>query len=157
IRRTLREIQERYKLRSPVYTLRPIQDEQGRPATEFVVMTNQVPFIGDRYKRLAEMEPVLGRGETAHTGLYRSDTGAWVSGYAPVKASDGHVAALVEVDRPSEDLANERDRGRLLGLLGAALATGLILALRAALMARAGSRDFLRRLALGSLAVRIGL
>jgi serine phosphatase RsbU (regulator of sigma subunit) len=157
IRSKLREVQEHYKLRSAMYTLRPVQDERGRPATEFVVMTNLVPFVGDRYKRLPAMEPVFARGEGSLTGLYRSDTGAWVSGYAPVKASDGRAVALVEVDRPAEDLEAELQSRRLLSLLGAALATAAYLALRAAASSRLGPRGVLRRLVSGSLAVRIGL
>jgi serine phosphatase RsbU (regulator of sigma subunit) len=153
LRRKLREIQARHGLRSPVYTLRPVQDEKGRPATEFVVMTNPTPFIADRYERTAAMEPAFA-GHPARTGLYSTATGTYVSGFGPVRNPDGRVVAIVEVDRPSEDLAAERENGRLLSVLAAALGAALVFGLA---YLRSDPLARLRGLVHGSLAVRIGL
>ncbi|MCB9741863.1 MAG: HAMP domain-containing protein [Alphaproteobacteria bacterium] len=129
-RAQLREVHDRYDLRSPVYTLR--RAEAGQ--TRFVVMTNLRPFIGDRYAERPEMQPVFEAGERARTGLYRSASGWWVSGFAPVLREDGQVEALVSVDRPSRDLLARRHQGVLLalvlGLLTGALVHGLTLFVR---------------------------
>ena len=122
IQRHLRHVKGQRGIDSPIYTLRRADD-----GTRFVVMTNEEPFIGDRYGLRPEMEAVFAQGGRGQTGLYSDDHGAWISGYAAVVGPDGTVDALVCVDRPSADLVALRRRGGLMValvalLLGAAAA-----------------------------------
>jgi class 3 adenylate cyclase len=150
VQATLRDVQHRHDLATPVYTLRPTAD--GR--TSFVVMTNAVPFIGDHYITRDEMRPVLAGAPTAGTGLYEDEHGAWISGYAPVVLPDGRVDALVSVDARAEALGARRARARML-VVFAALLGGLAGGL--ATRERGAVRRLMDRLTGGSLAVRIGL
>lgn len=152
IRDHLRRVQDRHGVRSPIYTLRRDGDR-----TRFVVMTNPTPFVGDPYELRPEMRPVFEDGRRGRTGLYGDSHGTWISGYGPVRDSAGRVVALVSVDRPSEDLAQQRTRDGLLAI-PVALVAGVLAALIPALMRRreglvAGAARVFR----GSLAVRIGL
>jgi class 3 adenylate cyclase len=84
-----------------IYVLRPAPDGDEFEA-EFVVMTDQEPFVGSRYQirpenREAYREALRGGGVT-RTGIYTDDHGTWISGYAPVKTRAGRVVALLEVD-----------------------------------------------------------
>ena len=155
LRRQLLTVQERHDLRSPMYTLRPAAD--GSAVTTFVVMTNPTPYIGDTYSLRDEMRPSFERGERGATGLYQDEHGAWISGYAPVKAADGSTVALVSADRPSTDITLARRGKRLLALLAAALAGVFTSTLPLLLQARTGPFRALRRLLLGRLSARIGL
>ncbi len=147
----LRTVRDRHKLRSDVYTLRRDGD-----ATRFVVMTSLTPFLGDPYEGRSEMRAVFERGERARTGLYFSDTGPWVSGFAPVMDGD-RVEALVEVDRPSRDLVLQRHRGWLYAGLAAFLFGLLAAWLPSVLGSRNGFVGAIRHLFAGSLMMRIGL
>lgn len=148
----LRRIEAARNIRSPIYTLRRVDDT----TTEFVVMTNERPFIGHTYQLREAMRPVFDGHPRMRTELYGDDHGYWVSGYAPVLDRAGNVAALVSVDRPSHDLAEFRTQSRLKAIL-VALLTGLL----ASVLPRLGvlrSRPIrsLRNLVVGSLASRIG-
>lgn len=156
-RAALRRVAERHGLSAPMYTLRPAMDEAGRPTTTFVVMTNVTPYIGHAYALRDEMRPVFERGERSRTGLYRSDTGLWISGYAPIRQSDGQVVALVSADRPSEDLAADRLRGLFAAALLAGVAAWLSTLLPALGRVRQGPISALRRLFTSRLSARIGL
>lgn len=153
-RDVLRAVQQAHDLGTPLYTLRQTGDDE----TRFVVMTNETPFIGDTYALRGEMAPVFaGDAERGTTGLYGDDHGHWISGYAAVGGRDGAVEAIVSVDRPSSDLAAARRRALLLSALLAVVA-GLLGALADPAQLRAlGPVRFVRRVALGSLSMRIGL
>ena len=68
-----------------IYILRPI--DTGRE-TEFVVMLQREPFIGNRYLiRDENVAPLLAAWQTLEptsTGIYRDEHGTWISGYAPI-------------------------------------------------------------------------
>lgn len=152
IRHALREGADRRGILSPVYTLRRRGD-----GTEFVVMTNPTPFIGDPYLLRDAMRPVFEEGQRARTGLYGDDHGSWISAYAPVRDRDGDVVGLVEVDEPGGALLASSTRGRLLAVLGAG-ALALLLALAPLVFgAKTGPVAAIRRLLEGRLAIRIGL
>jgi class 3 adenylate cyclase len=156
LRKVLREGQDRRGLRSPVYTLRPVQLEGGELTTEFVVMTNPTPFIGDRYRMTETMRPVFDEGVRATTGLYGDAHGRWISGYGPVRDRNGQVVALVEVDLPAGPFLVNRARRRLLALLAAVVIAGLLSLLQFVAFQRKSSRAVLRQILLRRLAVRIG-
>ncbi len=150
IRGHLRQVLDRHALRSPIYTLRRQGDH-----TAFVVMTNPSPYVGDAYTLRPEMRAVLDGGERARTGLYHSDTGAYVSGFAPI-LSGARVVGLVSVDRPSEALVLRQQRGLLLAGL-ALLVFGLLGAWLPEVLRKGGATGVLHRVFAGSLAMRIGL
>ncbi|MCB9745218.1 MAG: HAMP domain-containing protein [Alphaproteobacteria bacterium] len=151
LRAQLREAVDQHELRSPVYTLR----REAPGWTQFVVMTNLRPFVGDRYPERPEMQAVFEGGERARTGLYRSDSGWWVSGFAPIVAADGRVEALVSVDRPSRDLLARRHYLMLVALLMALVSGGGVHA-ASVFLQRAEGRAMLTVLR-GGLSQRIGL
>ena len=150
VRHVLRDTLDRHRLVSPMYTLAP-----GGSGTRFVVMTNEVPYSGDRYVLRDQMRPVFERGETSRTGVYGDGHGYWVSGYAPIKASDGRVVALVEVDEPGGGYVSRRLMGLAFGSFAGAFA--FVLMLLVPQVARLGVVKGLRHLLLGRLATRIGL
>ena len=80
-------------LNTEVYTFRR-RGEQ----LEFVVMTNEKPFIGDAYSIRPEMLPTLNKGQATHTGAYGDANGMWISAYAPILDSNGHISGLLEAD-----------------------------------------------------------
>jgi class 3 adenylate cyclase len=149
-RHALRETLDRHHLVSPMYTLAP----EGT-ATRFVVMTNEVPYVGHAYQLKAEMRPVFEGGTTSRTGLYGDDHGSWVSGYAPIKDKSGRVVALVEADEPGGAYTSRRLIGLAWASFAAALgAVGTLLVPR---IAKLGVVKGLRHLLIGRLATRIGL
>ncbi len=150
IRDVLRDTYERHALTSPVYTLRRVGD-----TTEFVVMTNETPFVGDEYVVRPEMRPVFDSGALGQTGLYGDDHGRWISGYAPVRRADGKVEALVEVDEPAD--AYYRQRGLSLAYATFAAAGAFVAVHLARRVSRLGIVKGLRALLFGKLATRIGL
>lgn len=153
IRQTLREAADRRGIESPIYTLRRTDDG----TTEFVVMTNPTPFVGDRYVVRDAMRPVFAAGERSRTGLYGDDHGRWISAYAPIRDRAGGVVGLVEVDQPADPLVASQTQRRLLGLLGALLGSFLAGVLPLLFAAQSGPVAALKRLVVGRLAVRIGL
>lgn len=151
IRTQLRVAHSRHELQSALYTLRPVDG-----GTEFVVMSNPTPFVGHRYELRPEMAPVFERGLPGRTGLYGDSHGRWVSGYGPIVDGE-RVVALVEADRPADDLFARRVRGRLLALLaGLLIGLGTVLG-RWLLASELGLVRAVRHAVHGSLALRLGL
>lgn len=132
-----------------IYVLRPVAD--GEPfEVEFVVMTHDEPFIGNRYtirpeNRVAYLAALQGR-EVTHTGIYEDEHGTWISGYAPIFGSDGQTVALLEVDaeitRFEQELARELTVEALVTL--AALTAALIPALYLGNRLTHGARELAR-------------
>jgi class 3 adenylate cyclase len=155
IRRQLRVVQEKHEIRSPVYTLRKLESGGG---TEFVVMTNETPFVGHRYSLHDEMRPVFERGERGRNTMYGDAHGTWISGYGPIRDRNGRVVALVEVDRPCADLRALRWQWRILSILIGILVFAAARFGAAVLHERRGAAGVaggLRRLVLGRISVRI--
>lgn len=152
LRGILWRIKDRYGIRSPIYTLRRVDDE----TTEFVVMTNETPFIGHRYAMRPEMRPLFSAAGRGHTGLFRDAHGWWISGYGALCRGDGSTEALVCVDRPSSDLAEARTRGRLMSVLMGAGVALLAWGLQVVTKLKTGPISAIRQLLLGRLAIRIG-
>lgn len=97
-----------------IYVLRPAA-EGGEHEAEFVVMTHEAPFVGNRYtirpENQAAYHAALRDGVVTHTDIYEDEHGTWISGYAPIRNDAGEVVALLEVDaeisRFEEALADE--------------------------------------------------
>ena len=151
IRTQLRVAHSRGRLRSAIYTLRPVEG-----ATEFVVMSNPSPFVGSRYEYLEPMRPVFERGLPNRSGLYGDAHGRWISGYGAIRDGD-RVVGLVEADRPGEDLHEQLWSAGLLALLCGAAAFLLAFVGQVLVRSDAGPIAALERMARGSLAVRLGL
>jgi methyl-accepting chemotaxis protein len=93
IRQHLLEVKQGNDLREEVYTFRRMHGK-----LEYVVMTNERPFIGDTYTIKEAMLPTLNDGIPTYSGAYVDENGHWISGYAPVLDSNGQVSAMLEVD-----------------------------------------------------------
>ncbi|CAM2007138.1 HAMP domain-containing protein [Acanthopleuribacter pedis] len=93
LRDVLREIKTANELETEVYTFR-----QKGETLEFVIMTNEKPFIGDTYQIRPEMRDTLIKGKPAHTQLYGDHHGEWISAYAPIFDADGNISGLLEAD-----------------------------------------------------------
>jgi len=152
IRTHLRQVQERYEVASPVYTLRVTASGFK---TEFVVMTNPDPFVGDLYDLRGAMRPAFG-GDRTRTGLYSDDHGRWISAWAPILAPEGHSVAIVAVDESGSELFAARLTAwaRTAGVAAAGFA--LLLLLLYLLDQATGPLAVLRRLVTGSVALRVG-
>ncbi|MCR9143416.1 MAG: methyl-accepting chemotaxis protein [bacterium] len=85
-----------------IYTIRP-RDE----GMEFVVMTQERPFVGDRLERNETIEWVLNNKQPAFTGIYPTVTGRWISAFAPIHNENAEVVALLEVDFPYDKFQSE--------------------------------------------------
>lgn len=153
LREALRAVKEKHELRDELYTLRRVSAAE----TEFVVMTNESPYVGHRYAVRPEMRAVFDGAARGVTRLYGDDHGHWISGYAPVRAADGKVVAIVDVARRSDDLLAARWRRAGTALCAAVAAW--IAARVGVTLAGSGARPAvaLRALFTGRLATRIGL
>ncbi|MEW6682879.1 MAG: HD domain-containing phosphohydrolase [Nitrospirota bacterium] len=134
LRSHLRRVQSANGLDSSIYTLRRLGN-----MTEFVVMTDEMPYIGNRYHLRTEMLPVFEQGRSAYTRLYTDEHGEWISAYAPIRDDAGTVVGLLDLDYHAETFqaASRLYRNRLLGLSAAAL---LIAGLLGAVFARSVAR-----------------
>lgn len=93
LREKLRAVKSANDLETDVYTFR-----QKGEKLEFVVMTNEKPFVGDTYAIRPEMRETLIKGKPAHTQLYEDHHGEWISAYAPILDADGNISGLLEAD-----------------------------------------------------------
>jgi len=100
IRSILRSVMKENGFTAPIYTLRRVKN-----TTEFVVMTDDPPYIGNRYQLREEMIPVFERGEATFTPLYTDQHGTWISAYAPIKTSRGDIVGLLDIDYSVETYA----------------------------------------------------
>lgn len=93
LRAELRRIQGQARLSSPVYTLR----RDGAEA-RFVAMTNDVPYVGDRYELRPGTRATFESGAPGREGPYDDAHGTWISAWAPVRGADGAVVAVLQAD-----------------------------------------------------------
>jgi len=124
IRDHLLALKKANDLESEVYTFRKVGE-----ILEFVVMTNQKPFVGDTYPVKKEMIPTLSKGIPASTKRYSDTNGEWISAYAPIFDENGHFSGLLEADvQVGEFFALLKQRTRTLivwGCVFAAIAVSL--------------------------------
>jgi class 3 adenylate cyclase len=90
-----------------IYSMRPISEDE----LEFVVMLQHKTFIGDHYRPPGQTRElvrwVLKDGRPRYTPIYRDAHGAFISGLAPIRARDGRIVALLEVDYRVEQYVAE--------------------------------------------------
>lgn len=80
-----------------LYTL--FRDSRGR--IRFGVMTHEKPFVGDELEFHEYMRPAFEQGLPCVSPLYADEFGQWISAYAPIFASDGSLAGVLEANRPA--------------------------------------------------------
>lgn len=156
LRDTLRRVQDAHHhllQGADIYTLRLVGDDR---ACAFVVMTNPSAFVGAPYTCISAADSVWD-GARAHTGIYRSPNGVWVSGFAPLLGADDSVVAMVEVDRAADDLVGNRLRNVLIALILGLFGGGALGLLPGRLSFVDGPGKALQQFFLGRLATRIGL
>jgi len=123
VRDQLRLIREGARLTSPIYTLRRDGD-----LTRFVVMSNEMPFVGDTNELRPEAAKVFATGTPGMEGPYSDAHGQWVSAWAPIVDADGEVVAVLQVDQDVQSImATLKDHvleAGLAGLMGVLLALG---------------------------------
>lgn len=87
-----------------IYTLRPVEDKDGKIIMEFVTMLG-TPYTGDRYTLRPEMAEALDKQCSTHTSeVYADRYGMWLSAYAPIFGPDGKLDGLLEVDYRADKL-----------------------------------------------------
>ena len=89
----LRKLKAANDLQTEVYTFRRTGEQ-----LEFVVMTNEKPYVGDTYSIRKEMLPTLNEGKAVHTSVYSDVHGDWISAYAPIFDQNGQISGLLEAD-----------------------------------------------------------
>lgn len=148
-----------------IYVLRPAPD--GGPfESEFVVMTDKVPFVGNLYSIPPENQnayrQALEGGRVTSTGIYTDLEGTWISGYAPITNAAGKTVALLEVD--SEISRFERALARELAwealVTGVALLAALLPAFYLGNRLTQGARELssgMRRFEAGQMDARVEL
>lgn len=114
LQKVLRDIKKINGLKEEIYTFRR---EEGK--VRFVVMSHQKPFI-DTYAIRQEMWPALNDGKTSHTKIFTDEHGMWLSAYAPIKDSQGHISGILDVDiELSEFQAELRSKVNRLAVISA--------------------------------------
>lgn len=98
LRDHLRRVKKINQLDTEIYTLRRTSNDSGKAVMQFVVMTNDKPYIGELYDHKPEMNPTLIHGRSAYTSVYQSPNGTWISAFAPILDGRGQVSGLVEAD-----------------------------------------------------------
>lgn len=93
LQKALRRIKEKNNIDTPVYTFR----REGE-AMKFIVMTQEKTYIGDTYTIRPEMWPALNEGKSSHTKIYTDTHGTWMTAYAPIFDSEGHISGILDVD-----------------------------------------------------------
>lgn len=82
-----------------IYILRPLPEAPGTYA--FAVMLQARTFIGDHYRPPDHLSRLYDRalaGEVVQSGIYEDENGAFISGIAPIRGSDGAVVGLLQAD-----------------------------------------------------------
>lgn len=134
IRHHLRQLKEANDLKEAIYTLR----RRGE-TLEFVVMTNEKPFVGDTYSIRRAMLPTLNEGKPAHTGVYSDTHGEWISAYAPIFDRNGQISGLLEADIHVEEFLATL-RGKFIVLVEIGLAFAVLAVLGSLLLAKGVTR-----------------
>ena len=127
IQRLLYRIKVLNKLDMPIYTMR----RSGRNEVEFVVTSDEVRWLGTKYKLKKEMLPAFKKGASTHTDIYTDKNGTWISAYAPIKNRANEVVSILEVDYRVEKYLHELHKNLFLIILTciAGFAASLILSL----------------------------
>jgi class 3 adenylate cyclase len=120
LRDELRRLQASSGLSTPVYTMR-----RDGELLRFVVMTNEVPFVGDAYELRDGHRRSFAEGVPGAEGPYIDAHGTWMSAWAPVIGSNGEVVAVLQADREMSVLLDLLSNAALQRLLFALLGIGV--------------------------------
>jgi class 3 adenylate cyclase len=120
LRSHLRDVRAGARLAAPVYTMR----REGE-LLRFVVMTNEIPFIGDPYELRDGHRRTFESGEPGTEGPYVDVHGTWMSAWAPVRDADGAVIAVLQADREMSTLLAVLANAALQRLLFALVGVGI--------------------------------
>ena len=136
VRAKLAAIQDENRIETPIYTLTGF-DGSARQA-RFMVTSRGPGFPGEPYPLVPELLEPLGRafreGVATQTGIYRNQSGTWITAFAPIRDPNGRVFAVLDVDYRVDvylkELATVRRRVIQHSLAGAllALVAGILLA-----------------------------
>lgn len=128
VRASLAAIQDANGIETPIYTLTGF-DPAARQA-RFMVTSQGPGAPGEPYPLVPALLEPLGRafrqGAATHTEVYRNQSGAWITAFAPIRDAQGRVVAVLDVDYRVDvyvrELAAIRRRLYLHSLAGALVA-----------------------------------
>jgi class 3 adenylate cyclase len=138
VRAALAAIQDENRLETPIYTLTDFDQLSGR--ARFMVTSRGPGAPGEPYPLVAALTGPLWLSfrdnVAAHTGIYRNQSGTWITAFAPIRDGTGRIIAVLDVDYRVniylDRLAALRTTVLLASLAGAigALLLGLLFARR---------------------------
>jgi len=109
----LRKIKTKNNINTPIYTFR----REGE-ILKFIVMTQEKTYIGETYSIRPEMWPTLNEGKVSHTAIYTDAHGAWLSAYAPIYDSKGHISGILDIDTKLPDFQQQlQEKTKRLGFI----------------------------------------
>src|SRR3989440_3592134 len=140
VRQALSIVQDENRIETPVYTLTDYDPEKRQ--ARFMVTSRGPGVPGEPYPLVPALLEPLGRAfhdnVATHTAVYHSQSGTWITAFAPIRNGPGPPIAVLDVDYPVTvylaRLAAVRNTivgASLLGAL-AALILGVIVARRVA-------------------------
>lgn len=135
IRDHLVKVKRANQLETEMYTMRRTSSNSGEAVMEFVVMTNEKPYVGEFYELKPEMNEALIHGRSAYTSVYQSPNGTWISAFAPIVDQEGQVSGLVEADFQVDTLLSLL-RAKFLSLLWKGIGFSLLAILLSYFLAR---------------------
>jgi putative nucleotidyltransferase with HDIG domain len=134
IRAALTAVQDANRIETPIYTLTDFDPE--RRQARFMVTSRGPGVPGEPYPLVPELLEPLGQafrqGVGAHTGVYRNQSGTWITAFAPIRDASGRVFGVLDVDYRVDVYQAELAAVRRNFYLGAL--AGVALALAAALV-----------------------
>ncbi len=92
----LQEIKIANNLDAPIYTLKR---SGGRNELECVVTTEPISLLGAKYKMRNEMAQAFKKGVVTSTDIYKTETGIWISAYAPIRNTSGTIVGILKAQR----------------------------------------------------------
>ncbi|HSE94339.1 MAG TPA: adenylate/guanylate cyclase domain-containing protein, partial [Methylomirabilota bacterium] len=131
VRAALVAIQDENEIETPIYTLTGF--DADRRQAHFMVTSRGPGLPGEPYPLVPALLEPLGRtfrdGVATHTGVYRNQSGTWITAFAPVRDRQGRIFAVLDVDYRVdvylERLAHVRHLILGTSLLAATLALGV--------------------------------
>ena len=137
VRTVLAAIQDENGVATPIYTLTDF-DATARRA-RFMVTSRGPGLPGEPYPLVPALLEPLGRafreGVATHTGVYKNQSGTWLTAFAPLRDARGRVFAVLDVDY-RVDVYLERLRHLWRLIVGTSLLGGLVALVAGVLVAR---------------------
>jgi hypothetical protein len=100
VRAALAAIQDENEIATPIYTLTGF--DADRSQAHFMVTSRGPGLPGEPYALVPALIGPLGRafrdGVATHTGVYRNQSGTWITAFAPVRDRQARVFAVLDVD-----------------------------------------------------------